>query len=155
MFVEETYEYVAKFLEASLAELQTRHENIVGKFRRVNSNHFTATVYRNGKSVTPVRDSAGGGLGSNQIVYSNDPNSTNSMNEGVGVAEDGQTMLLKAIGLSSMMSERGKEKDRLTPARRSGNVLGVADRTASAIIAFVAPQRGGCDDRQRAGPVAI
>ncbi len=113
-FLEEAYEYVAKFFEESLAELQTQNENIAGKFRRVNSNHFTATVYRNGKTVSAcgIRLGGAGGVFSNQIVYSNDPNSTNSMNEGVSVAEDGQTMFLRAIGMSTMLS--GRAKDRLT-----------------------------------------
>ena len=54
-------------------------------------------------------------LGKNQIVYSSDPDSTNSMNEGASVADDGQTMFLKPGGLSSVFSGGSMEKGRLTP----------------------------------------
>jgi hypothetical protein len=113
-FLEETYEYVSKFFERSLAELQVRNVSIAGTFRRVNSDHFTATIYRNGKKVSAcgVRLGGSGGVFSNQIVYSNDPNSTNCMNEGVSVAEDGHEMYLRASGLSTMLS--GRAKDRLS-----------------------------------------
>ncbi len=112
-FLEETYEFVAKFFEESLAELQIQNEGIVGKFRRINANHFTATVYRNGKSVSACGIRLGGAF-ADQISFSHDPNSTNSMNEAVRVNDDGHSLFLKATGFSSMMSGRGKEKERLT-----------------------------------------
>ena len=115
-FLEEAYEYVAKFFEDSLSALQAENEGIVGKFRRINANHFAATVYRNGKSVGACGIRLGiGGVFSNQIVYSTDPNSTNSMNESARVDDNGQTMFLKATGFSTMMGARGKEKEQLTP----------------------------------------
>jgi hypothetical protein len=49
--------------------------------------------------------------GTNQIVYSSDPGATNSMNEGVSVVDDGEEMLLKSSGMSSMI--RPQQKDRL------------------------------------------
>lgn len=114
-FIEEAYEYVARFFEESLAGLQAVNKGIVGKFRRVNANHFTATVYRDGKSASACGIRLGGFFGRNQIVYANDPNATNSMNEAVDVADDGQVMFLKATGFSSVMAGRGKANERLTP----------------------------------------
>src|SRR5205823_2578970 len=85
----------------------------VGKFRRVNSNHFTAIIYRDGTKVSQCGIRLGGLLGSNQIAYSTDPSSTNSLNEALSVEDDGQEMFLKPSGMSSMFS--GRSKGRLIP----------------------------------------
>src|SRR5262249_13076431 len=50
-FLENSYEYVANFFEGSLAELEVRNPGITGKLRRINANHFTAEIYKNGTSV--------------------------------------------------------------------------------------------------------
>jgi hypothetical protein len=113
-FLEESYEYIAKFFEESLAELQTHNEAILGKFRRINANHFAATVYRNGKSISACGIRLDGFFGRRQIVFSYDPDATNSMNEAAGVADDGQTMFLKATGFSTVVSGQGMQKERLT-----------------------------------------
>ncbi len=112
-FLEESFEYVAKFFEGSLAELQARNEAITGKFKRINAEHFTATIYRNGKSVGACAIRLGGGLSrSKQITYSSDPNST-GMQEWVGVADDGHMLFLKSNGFSRM-GGRGGEKEQLS-----------------------------------------
>lgn len=114
-FLEEAFEQIAQAFEASLADLQTQHPGIVGKYRRVNANHFTATVYRDGRSMGACGIRMGGMFGGNQIVYSSDPNSTNSMNEAVSVKDDGQMMFLEAMGMSTMYSGGAKGKGKLTP----------------------------------------
>lgn len=110
--MEDAYEAVAKYFEESLAGLQQENAGVVGKFRRINANHFTAIVYPDGRNVSQCGIRLGGGFGK-QVVYSTDPNSTNSMNE--GVADDGDAMFLKAVGFSTMMGGRGQAKERLTP----------------------------------------
>lgn len=111
--LEDSYEVIAKYFEESLAGLQQENTGVVGKFRRINANHFTAIVYLDGRNVSQCGIRLGGGFGK-QIVYSTDPNSTNSMNEGVGVADDGHAMFLKAVGFSTMLGGRGQAKERLT-----------------------------------------
>jgi hypothetical protein len=113
-FLEEAFEQIAHAFETSLAELQTQHPGIVGKYRRVNANHFTAAVYRDGRSVGHCGIRMGGMFGRNQIVYSSDPNSTNSMNEAVTVEDDGQAMFLKSMGMAAMFSSAAR-KEKLTP----------------------------------------
>ncbi len=55
-----------------------------------------------------------GGSGfANQIVFSESPDSINSMNEGISVADDGEKMFLKSSGMSSII--RAQQKDRLSP----------------------------------------
>lgn len=99
----------------TLSCLASESPGFVGKFKRVNANHFTAVIYRDGKNVAQcgIRLGGPGGFFANQIVYSSDPNATNSMNEGVTVVNDGEEMFLKSSGISSMMISQ--QKDRLTP----------------------------------------
>nr|VFK47444.1 MAG: TIR domain-containing protein [Candidatus Kentron sp. TC] len=47
-FLESSFEYMARFFAASLDELQNRNENITTKFRRVDANCFTASIYDEG-----------------------------------------------------------------------------------------------------------
>ena len=113
-YLEGAFETIATFFKDTLAGLPSESPGFSGKFRRVNANHFTAVVYRDGDKVAQcgVR-LGGGGVFNNQIVYSENPDSTNSMNEGVSVADDGEQMFLKAVGMSSMI--RPQKKDRLSP----------------------------------------
>jgi hypothetical protein len=113
-FLEEAFEFTAKFFENSLAALKSHNERIVGKFQRINANHFTATIYRDGQSVSACGIRLWTFATRTQIAYSTDPTSTNSMNEAVDVDDDGQAMFLKATGYG-MFSGRGKTKNQLTP----------------------------------------
>jgi hypothetical protein len=97
-FLDESFEYVAKFFEGSLSELQNRNPGITGRFRRVTSDRFTAEIYRQGTSV----GACGIRLGSfasryRQILFSHDPSSTNGHNEAIGVGDDGYTLFLTAV----------------------------------------------------------
>ncbi len=114
-FLDESFETVAKFFQDTLAGVASDNPGFVGKFKRINANHFTAVIYRDGKNVARcgIRLGGLGGGFTNQIVYSNDPNATNSMNEGVSVADDGEEMFLKCSGMSRMM--KSQQKDLLTP----------------------------------------
>lgn len=112
-FLEDAYEVIAKYFEESLAGLAAENLGIVGKFRRINANDFTAIIYQNGKNVTQCAIRLGGGFGK-MIVYSNNPNSTNSMNEGVSVVDDGDTMFLKATENSSIFHGK-QQKKQLNP----------------------------------------
>ena len=57
-FLEDAYEVVARYFEESLRGLEVENPGIVGKFRRVNANHFSAKIYRDGKGVSAVPASA-------------------------------------------------------------------------------------------------
>lgn len=115
-FLDEAYEVIANFFQDTMANLASESPGFAGTFKRVDANHFTAVIYRNGKNVAQCGIRLGGLGGSvfiNQIVYSNDPNATNSMNEGVSVDDDGEQLFLKSTGMSSVM--RSNQKNRLTP----------------------------------------
>lgn len=115
-FLEEAFETVAQFFKESLDGLAEDNPGFSGKFKRVNANHFTAVIYRGGKNVAHcgIRLSGVGAVVfANQILYSNDPHSTNSMNESVSVDNDGEVMFLKSTGMARMMG--GGKQERLTP----------------------------------------
>jgi len=113
-FRDESYDYIQKYFEGSLDELQLRNPEITGRFRRVSANHFTAEIYRNGKRVGACGIRLAKFFSHTQIVFSHDPNATNSMNEGIDVSDDGQTLFLKATGMAAMYGTRRNETDQLT-----------------------------------------
>lgn len=111
-FLTDAYDFIAKFFEASLAELRERNDGIETTFRRLDANRFTAVVYRGGTAVSRCSVVLGGMLG-NGIAYSaNDRAEANSFNESLSVEADGQGLFLRALGMSSM---RRDEERKLTP----------------------------------------
>jgi hypothetical protein len=101
-FLTDAFEYVAKYFEGSLRELEERNPGIETNYRRIDANHFTASTYRHGKELSPCKiwlaDRRGfvGG-----IAYSTDlSHGDSSYNESLSVKEDGYTMFLKPMGMS-------------------------------------------------------
>ncbi len=100
-FLDEAFGYIANFFEASLLELQQRNPDIQGRYRLIDANHFTASVYRLGHREAACRVWIGGGH-THGILYSADDSGTdNSYNECLSVTNDGQMLLLEpAMGLA-------------------------------------------------------
>jgi hypothetical protein len=98
-FLEQSFEFISNFFEGSLSELETRTRGISTKFRRIDTNHFTAAIYHNGavKSQCKIwlanRDRFSG-----NIHYSYDSSTMgNSYNESLSVEDDGYSVLLKPM----------------------------------------------------------
>jgi hypothetical protein len=110
----ETFEYIAKFFENSLAELSRRNSDVSGKFLRLDAARFTAVAYRNGKAISRCSifmDTRTGSAGS--IAYSNnDSGTTNSFNESLSVANDDQTLFMRPLGMSRF--HRNGQEEKLT-----------------------------------------
>lgn len=98
----ETFEYMARFFENSLQELSTRNRGIDGRFRRIDSNRFTATVYMYGKAAARCTVFMSGNHGfSNGIAYvTSETTEANSFNESLSVDKDDQMLFLRAMGMS-------------------------------------------------------
>lgn len=100
-FLEEAFEYIANFFEGSLAELKVRNPEIDTTFRRIDANHFTAVIYKQGSAATQCkiwlggRRSFPGGIAYSASVHSGD----NSYNESLSVEDDGFTLFLKPLGM--------------------------------------------------------
>ncbi len=103
-FLEDTFEFIDKYFQGSLSELEARNEGIETRYRRIDGNAFTATIYRNGRKASACGIRLGGGFG-NGISYSQgDDAPTNSMNENLSVEHDDQKMFLRPLGMRSYVS---------------------------------------------------
>lgn len=104
-FERDAYEYIEKYFENSLAELQTRNSNIETEFRRIDANHFSSVAYVNGAEASRCVigfQGRGGFMGGISFSYGS---SMGGMNESLSVEDDGYTLHLKALGLN-IRSER-------------------------------------------------
>jgi hypothetical protein len=101
-FLQEAFEYIAKFFENTLTELTNRKPDIEGKFRRIDANRFTAVAYRDGEAVArcSIRLGEGGFTGGISYSHINDSASSNSFNESLSVENDDQALYLKPLGMS-------------------------------------------------------
>ncbi len=100
----ETFEYMAKFFEASLAELSARNSSVEGTFRRVDANRFTAVIYKNGKAEARCTVFMGGLMSRSSINYiPQETTESNSYNESMSVAADDQSMYLRGMGMARLM----------------------------------------------------
>jgi hypothetical protein len=101
-FLEEAFEYMARFFEGSLQELEKRNSGVETRFRRVDANHFTAAVYVNGAITTQCKIwTAGRNSFTNGIQYSiGDMGSDTSFSESLRVEDDGYALFLKTLGMA-------------------------------------------------------
>jgi hypothetical protein len=99
----EAFDYLARFFETSLTELEARNDGIEASLRRVDANRFTAAVYRNGKAEARCTIFMGGGhFGSATIGYvAGETNESNTYNEQLTVHADDQSMFLRSMGMST------------------------------------------------------
>ena len=99
-FLDKAFEYMSKFFENSLLELQERNSDIKTSFKRVDSNRFTAVVYKNGSSIARCKISLGSEFSHKSIRFSgNDSLADESYNESLSVKHDKQAMYLSSIGM--------------------------------------------------------
>ncbi len=99
-FLTEAFEYIAKYFEGSLQELMARNPEVETRFRRIDANNFSATIYVNGAEASHCKIWLGDkGTFSSGIMYSTSPNG-NSYNESLSVENDGHAMYLKPLGMS-------------------------------------------------------
>jgi hypothetical protein len=100
-FLEDSYEYMARYFDGSLEELANRNPQIKTRFKRLSGTGFTASIYSSGKRVAACSVWYGSeGRGSAEIYYSNSENhERGSYNESLSVADDGFSLQLKALGM--------------------------------------------------------
>lgn len=108
-FRDETFEYVARYFENSLAELSARNSGYEGVFRRVDANRFFATIYKDGKDVARATIYMGGMLGSGINYIQGQTTTESSLNESLTVGADDQSLYLTSLGMSSFGHERGQK----------------------------------------------
>lgn len=98
-FLVDAFEYMDRFFKGSLSELEARNQGIQTRYRKVDGNIFTATIYRGGAKTAACSIRLGGMMG-NGIVYSDgDEAPANSMNESMSVESDDQKLFLRPMGM--------------------------------------------------------
>jgi len=99
-FLENCYQYIARYFEGSLDELAKRNPQLKTRFKRLGESSFTAFVYEGGKRVCECAVSnSHSPFGSNEISYSMSATPNHGTNESLSVTDDGYTLLLKALGM--------------------------------------------------------
>ncbi len=116
-FMDDAFDYMAKFFEGSLDELQKRNQGIEGRFKRIDAQCFTAVIYQNGDSVARCAIRHGGSTAfKSGIAYSHDDRGSgigsNSFNEMLSLEVGEQALSLKSMGVSSYMG--GLERESLS-----------------------------------------
>lgn len=97
----DTFEYIARFFEASLTELAARNPGIECTFRRIDANRFSAVVYRGGKATARCTVFIGSGHFASGIAYAaTETDASNSFNENLSVEADDQMLYLKSMGFA-------------------------------------------------------
>jgi len=114
-FIENSFEYIARFFEGSLSELSARNSNIETRFKRNSPTSFSANIYDRGDRIAQCSIRQGTDLGTRGIYFSQDPNpASTSFNEQLTVTDDGYVLLLQALGMqftqppeNEMLSQEG------------------------------------------------
>lgn len=109
-FRTETFEYIARYFENSLTELQVRNPGYEGVFRRMDASRFFATIYKDGKDAARATIYIGGSMFGNGINYvQGETTGSNTINESLSIEADDQTLYLTAMGMSSFAQQRNQK----------------------------------------------
>lgn len=115
-FIDETFDFILKYFEESLEELEKRNSNIDTRFRRIDANRFTGVIYRGEKQVSACTIFRGGQMGgATQIYYSaNEDASTSGYNESASLEYDEQSLFMKPMGMSHIHTRQNYENAKLS-----------------------------------------
>lgn len=108
-FKADTFEFLARYFENSLAELALRNAGYDVAFSRVDSSRFFASVYKDGKDVARATVYMGGYMGSIAYVNGN-THQSGSMNESLTVEADDQSLYLTSMGMTTFSGRQREEK---------------------------------------------
>lgn len=108
LFLDQSFEFMARFFETSLSELKSRNPGFETMFKRVDANKFTASIYRNGQALSRCQIRLGGQLG-NGITFSYGHSfADNSFNENLSTEVGEQAIYLRPLGMQASHSHAEK-----------------------------------------------
>ncbi len=110
-FLESSFEYISRYFESSLSELQARNQNITTKFKQIDANCFTASIYNEGARASECTIWSGGDQSfiGGIAYYGGITTSRNQYNESLSLENDGYSLHLKPMGMSHYgMSEKNE-----------------------------------------------
>ena len=124
-FVREAFDYMARYFEGSLQELEKRNPGYKGKFERLDTRRFSAVIYKNGQIATRCFIALGGFgmVHSDQGITFSYNQAGGGVNGWLSVAADSQAMFFT----SSMPSFGGEQRHHFSPE-------GAAEHYWSALI---------------------
>jgi hypothetical protein len=104
VFLDEAFQFIARFFENSLTELQRRNPQLQTHFKQIDATHFTCTIYRSGQRKTSCKIWYGrNNFSSNEVFFSyNETDGDNSFNESMTVKNDGYTLQLQPLGIANL-----------------------------------------------------
>jgi hypothetical protein len=109
-FMSDAFEYMTRFFEGSLEELQKRNAHIKTRYQPIDARRFAAYVYRNGAKLAECSIGLGSFGRQDSIVFSYDASASgNSFNEMLNVGHDSQSLYLKPLGLQSSGQPRDEK----------------------------------------------
>ena len=101
-FLTGSFEYIARYFENSLSELQARNDRVEGNFRQLDANRFEARVFVSGEERTVCSIRLGGTMGTDGLYFSfGGLGGGNGFNESMSVSDDGYTLLLQPLGMAN------------------------------------------------------
>ncbi len=107
VFLNEAFEFVARYFENSLRGLQARNNLVETDFRRIDANGFEAVAFVEGLEMSRCGIWIGGLLGSDGLYFSSDGvGHRNSFNESISVGDDGYTLHLSPMGMAWVGEQR-------------------------------------------------
>lgn len=107
-FLDDAFEFIARFFENSLDELGSRNEGIEGRFKKIDASQFSAVIYERGKMQAQCTIRLGGPFG-HGISYSNSVGGRgNSWNDTLSIEHDEQHQFLRTTGMT-MTGDRDRQ----------------------------------------------
>jgi hypothetical protein len=97
-FLDQGFEFMVRFFENSLHELEARNPGIQGRFKRLDASRFSASIYENGKTIARCQVRLGGLAGGISFSYSDNPDD-NSFNESLSVEAGEQELHFRPLGM--------------------------------------------------------
>ena len=124
-FLESSFKYMARYFEASLSELQARNQNITTKFKRIDVNCITASIYDDGTRASECTIWSGGDQSfiGGIAYYGGITTSRNQYNESLSIENDGYSLHLKPMGMSHFGMGDKKELSQEGAAELFWNLL--------------------------------
>ena len=109
-FLTEAFEYMARYFENSLNELQSRNTDVETDFRRIDANRFEAIAFVGGREQSRCGIWLGGLSRTDGISFSYDGvGSGNSYNESMSVRNDGYNLYLEPMGMAHLGQRQESE----------------------------------------------
>lgn len=102
-YLQESFDFISRFFEGSLQELEARNDGISCQFRRIDGNTFTGVIYRQGNKASECSVTLGG-MGGRGIEFSSSASARGGFNEMLSVDHDDQSLFLKSLGMAMHVS---------------------------------------------------